>query len=153
MSALFHPYLCGRIAAEWLIKMKKFISMILALCLMVCVFSVVSSADDVSDNVFHYMGKDIVVEGEGLSATEMQRIADYIAYGDTNDDGISTHGILCIFGHNLETTYALETTHNAYGTSPKCLVKRYKVERCTRSSCDYINKELVNSYRTSECHG
>ena len=23
MSALFHPYLCGRIAAEWLIKMKK----------------------------------------------------------------------------------------------------------------------------------
>ena len=22
MSALFHPYLCGRIAAEWLINMK-----------------------------------------------------------------------------------------------------------------------------------
>ena len=23
MSALFHPYLCGRIAAEWLIKMEQ----------------------------------------------------------------------------------------------------------------------------------
>ena len=23
MSALFHPHLCGRIAAEWLIKMKE----------------------------------------------------------------------------------------------------------------------------------
>ena len=24
MSALFHPYLCGRIAAEWLIKVKEY---------------------------------------------------------------------------------------------------------------------------------
>lgn len=48
--------------------MKKITSMILALCLMVCGFSVVSSADDISDNVFHYAGKDIVIEGEGLSS-------------------------------------------------------------------------------------
>lgn len=26
MSALFHPYLCGRKAAEWLITMKNFLS-------------------------------------------------------------------------------------------------------------------------------
>ena len=32
MSALFHPYLCGRIAAEWLIKMKKhYIALILTI--------------------------------------------------------------------------------------------------------------------------
>lgn len=36
MSALFHSYLCGRIAAEWLIKMKKHTKVAFSLLLVVC---------------------------------------------------------------------------------------------------------------------
>lgn len=131
--------------------MKKIISLIMALCLTVCGFSVVSSADEMTNNVFHYADSDIVIMGNGLSAAEMRRIADYIAYGDTHDDGVSTCA-LCS-SHILETTLALQTTHNVFSTSPKCYVRQFKVECCTRSSCDYINKTLLNSWRTSECHG
>lgn len=131
--------------------MKKIISLIMALCLTVCGFSVVSSADEVTNNVFHYADSDVVILGSGLSADEMQHIADYIAYGDTHDDGISTCA-LCS-SHIIETTYALQTTHNVFSTSPKCYVRNFKVECCTRSSCDYIKKTLIDSWRTSSCHG
>lgn len=131
--------------------MRKIFSLILALNLMVCGFSIVSSAEETANNIFHYANSDIVIEGDGLSVAEMQRIADYIAYGETHDNGISTCA-LCS-SHIIETRYALQTTHNVFSTSPKCYVREFKVEYCTRSTCDYINKKLVNSYRTSECHG
>ena len=131
--------------------MKKIISLIMALCLMICGFSVVGSADEVTNNVFHYADSDIVIMVDGLSTAEMRRIADYIAYGDTHDDGISTCA-LCS-SHIIETTQAIQTTHNVFSTSPKCYVRTFRVECCTRSSCDYIKKTLIDSYRISECHG
>lgn len=133
--------------------MKKVITIIMSFCLTVCGISIGSSAADKQDNVFYYDNDtEIVVEGNDLSYEEMQAIADYVAT-DSVDDGISTRGIACIFGHKLTTSYATETQHNAYSSSPKCLVRKYKVQTCSRSSCDYINKELVDSYRTSSCHG
>lgn len=47
MSALFHSYLCGRNAAEWLIKMKnvkRFLTLVLVLVLMVSILAMPASA-------------------------------------------------------------------------------------------------------------
>lgn len=47
MSARFHPYLCGRNAAEWLIKMKnvkRFLTLVLVLVLMVSILAMTASA-------------------------------------------------------------------------------------------------------------
>lgn len=136
--------------------MKKTISYIMALCLLLSGTAIGSSATEVNGNTFYYGdNKEIVIESEDISQEKMQFIADFIA-GDnevTTENEIATCGILCIFGHNLATSSATETSHNAYSSSPKCLVNTYSVEYCTRSSCDYISKELVKSYRTSACHG
>ncbi len=35
MSALFHPYLCGRIAAEWLIYMEDLVLLVLGILLVI----------------------------------------------------------------------------------------------------------------------
>ena len=49
MSALFHPYLCGRKAAEWLINMKKVVSLLLTLVLMVGLLSTAVFAEEGAD--------------------------------------------------------------------------------------------------------
>lgn len=139
-------------------NMKKVFALMTAVCLLICGTSIGSSATDVVDSeIFYYNDKNIevVVEGNNIRHEKKQLIANYIVEEDisTDNDNVSTCGILCIFGHDLTTSHATETTHNAYTTSPKCLVKNYTVQYCNRSSCDYITKELTSSYRTAACHG
>lgn len=139
--------------------MKKALSLVLAAGLIVSSMAFGSSAyESENSNVFYYGDKEIIIEGENLSQSEMQSIADYIAGYDEHqasaDDGdVSPCGLACLFGHNIKTSYATEITHNVYTTSPKCVKKVYTVKTCTRSSCDYIEKTLDRSSRISSCHG
>lgn len=135
--------------------MKKTLSFIMALCFIFLGATIKSSAVNTNTNTFFFENnKEVYVYGEDIDQEKKQSIAHFISNVDekeTND--ISPRGILCIFGHKLATTTATEITHNAYSSSPKCLEKKYKVEYCTRSSCDYMTKELVDSIRISACHG
>lgn len=136
--------------------MKKFVSLLAAVCLTVTGATIGGSAADLNSNVFCYgHEKEVIIADTDISRDKMQLIADYVAdeLHNTSDDGISTCGIACLFGHNLKVTHATETHHNEYSTSPKCRVNEYTVTYCTRSSCDYIDKELTDSYRTGMCHG
>ena len=135
--------------------MKKLISVIAALWLLLSATAVNNSAVDLNTHTFYYgNNKEITVECENISREKMQLIADRIADIDSEmNDGISTCGISCIFGHDLSVGSATETEHNAYSSSPKCLIKKYKLTYCVRSSCDYVKKELVSSSKTSRCHG
>ena len=139
--------------------MKKIISLVSAICMMITGAAIGSSAaefEDTNINTFNYGNKEICISDENISHEKMQFIADYIAEGsfaDMHENNVSPCGLACLFGHKIETTAATETEHNAYSSSPKCLVKKYKIEYCTRSSCDYIKKELISSYRTAVCHG
>ena len=135
--------------------MKKFITLFAALCLMLTAATTGSFAADTNPNIFCYGNdKEVIIEDQSINHAKMQFIADYIADESYNtNDQVSPCGIACLFGHSLSKTTARETSHNAYSTSPKCLIKEYNVEYCTRSSCDYIEKELVRSYRTPTCHG
>lgn len=109
---------------------------------------------------FYYdNGKEITVINESLTYEEKKMIADYIAYGITPNDSLSTGEdiqtpLLCtLFGHNLTTTYVREITHNVYTESPKCVRNEYECVYCTRSSCDYIVNTLITSVRIATCHG
>ena len=129
--------------------MKKIIALVLASCLMFSAVSFATAASDDSNNVFCYGEKEITVEGTDLSYDEMKAIADYIA-GEENSDGISTHGLTCtIFGHKITESAVKEITHNVYNAAPKCVERLYSVKTCSR--CDYIEKELLSSYRI-HCH-
>ncbi len=133
-------------------NVKRRLVGLIAACTILGGATVSGSALDMSNNVFTYGDTEIVIENTDIADDKMQYIADYIA-GEVNDDGVSTCGILCIFGHDIETTQATQTTHNKYTTSPKCERSTYRVESCQRSSCDYIKKELIKTTRISACHG
>lgn len=134
--------------------MKKTVSFIMAMCLLICGCSLTGSAADAKSNVFYYKDNtvEVTVLGDDISYDKMKQIADCVA-GVEDDDGVSECGIACIFGHKLETTTSTSVTHNAYTTSPKCVKNTYSVEYCTRSSCDYSSKTLISSTRIATCHG
>lgn len=127
--------------------------------LIVSLLSIVVFASGEASYTFYYEDREITIESSYLSEDEAQMVADYLAYGITPiDDFLPVHStntpLLCIlFGHSIETSTALETIHNAYETSPKCVRNKYRVEICTRDSCDYIQTTLIDSTRTSICHG
>lgn len=137
--------------------MKKLISLAAALSLLITGATIGSSAAEsipLNVNSFYYGNKEITIDAVDISQEKMQFIADFIVDEPNNTyDEVAPCGIACLFGHKLTKTSATETSHNAYSSSPKCLVKIYNIEYCTRSSCDYIKKDLISSYRTSTCHG
>lgn len=112
-----------------------------------------------STYTFYYNDREVTIEGDYLDQDQAQIIADYIVYGIIpseslgSGDSINTPLLCILFGHSTETYAAMETVHNVYTTSPKCVVNIYRIEYCTRESCDYIQKTLTSSYRTAQCHG
>ena len=61
--------------------------------------------------------------------------------------------LCCLFGHALTASYATETVHNAYTSSPHCVKNTYLVISCGHEGCDYIEKILTSSKRITTCHG
>ena len=89
MSAIFHPYLCGRIAAEWLISMKEKIFS----CIQDCVReqSIVLRYDSIlSESIDSITFVNIVValeeefgfefEDEMLSVFVLEKVEDLVNY-------------------------------------------------------------------------
>ena len=97
---------------------------------------------------FIYGDKTIEVDSEGLTYDQAQIIADRIAY---KDEEVSTYGIFCLFGHKIETTYAIETHHNEYSTAPRCVRRTYRVDYCSRSSCSYSEATMTSEIRVACC--
>ena len=132
--------------------MKRIISLMSIICLLMCAFAMSSSAADNGSYTFIYDDREITVENPELSYEEMKAVADAVAGVETENE-VSPCGILCIFGHKISTSSVTETIHNAYTTTPKCVENIYDVESCTRTNCDYIVKTLIDSSRIATCHG
>ena len=138
--------------------MNKIIRVLVFSCVLIVLLSVFSLAASKNSYIFYYDDREITVEGNGLNREEAQIIADYIALGiipeGTIEENPTRTNILCVlFGHSIENITVLETIHNVYTTSPKCVENTYDVDHCTRSNCDYIVKTLLYSIRISTCHG
>lgn len=139
--------------------MNKVFKCIVASIIIACILSMVSFASQQATYTFYYPDREITIESTHLNEEEAQMIANNIAYGIVTSNHIGTEyeintPLMCIlFGHSIETSIARETIHNAYPTTPKCVKNTYQIDVCTRESCDYIQTTLIDSTRTSQCHG
>lgn len=139
--------------------MKRVLKLVAITFLFFNILTVFSFASGMSTYTFYYNDREITVESTYLTEDDAQKIADYIVYGimpasPIEPGNILNTPLLCIlFGHSIETSIAIETIHNVYTTSPKCVENKYSVEVCTRSSCDYFESTLIYSHRIALCHG
>lgn len=119
-------------------KMK--ILLIPFFCILFAINGFALTADD---NVYEFEAEDIVVkfeEDNDLSASQKQRIADYLVYGGISDSGAQTYAWCWLTGHDLTTHVVSVIRHKHSTLSPRCLEELYLVDTC--SKCDYIKEEL-----------
>jgi hypothetical protein len=76
---------------------------------------------------------EIIVDGVECCEKEKQIIAAL-----SGEELMSPMSILCLFGHSMATGTAIEINHRFWATSPRCRETTYRVNYCTRSSCNHI---------------
>ena len=126
----------------------KVISFMLVICMLFPVNVFASNTETENSYVFVYGERTIEIEATNISYEQAKLIADGIVYGN---NGASTYGIFCIFGHDIATTHAQEITHKEYAAAPRCVRRLYEVNYCTRSSCSYSEATLLSTIRLNCC--
>ena len=131
--------------------MKKILGLFLILSLTLCGLPFSSNA--AVEEVFEINNKtiEIIYAEDVFSSEKIEAIVRFVSDGGIENS--STYGILCIFGHKLEYSEVTTVEHYYYSTSPYCRETTYAVEACTRDSCSYMNKTVIDQSRTGYCHG
>ena len=121
-------------------KIKKLLSLILAISILSCIFLMPTNATGAES----YENIEIVIVNQNISEeTKAKAIAFYTNDGE-EQEGNTTYGLTCtLLGHKLETTVVYKITHEVRTTSPRCLKKTYNYDACTR--CDYEKSTLTSS--------
>jgi hypothetical protein len=66
-------------------------------------------------------------------------------------NGIAPASIFCLFGHSMAQTTAVEINHRFWATSPRCRQTTYRVDYCTRSSCNHLVATQLTQIRIICC--
>lgn len=131
--------------------MKRYMP-ILGLLVLVLSLSISASAGYISEYVFQYENIEILVKGE-MDYSEASYVAESLIHNANDEKSGNNRSIICtIFGHDLKTSMAIVREHNVSPTQPKCVEYQYRIINCTRSSCDYIEQELIRTTPLSSCH-
>ena len=123
----------------------KTIKILLAFALCVAC-SLSFSANTVHTSEIFYENEEttVIFSTDSLfSIDKKQIIADKLVFGhNSDDDNISTYSWCWLTGHDLisETVYVIE--HKVRTTVPRCDMKTYEVESCTK--CDYMKETLIS---------
>ena len=122
-------------------KIKNLFAILLILTLLTCTFIIPTSAKEATEN---NTSVEIIINGE-VSAETKLKIEKYFATGEPSaTNNTSTYGITCtLFGHDLKNTTVEVTTHKVRATAPRCVVKTYDYEECTR--CDHEASTLMGT--------
>lgn len=131
--------------------MKKIVSVLTAILILLTVFTAVASAADEKNTfVFEKDGNEITVEFESGKFSEEKQEAIAKRLAGIEDDSATTYGLLCnIIGHNIETETTNVITHKVFNYDPRCKKQTYYISTCTR--CDYYEEELITSGYVSCC--
>lgn len=131
--------------------MKKILALILALASVFSLATFSASAETADENNIVIVKGDVEYIFEaGVSEDHINSFIESCENDEHNCEEASTYGILCtILGHKLESSTVQTVTHNARTTAPRCLLKTYTVETCSR--CDYSTKTLKSSKYISCC--
>jgi hypothetical protein len=110
--------------------MKKVFLRSLAVFMVACMFVLTGGGFTVAkDEIF----VEIVVEGD-IAREKAQLIIATL----NGEEIISPRSILCLIGHSMAQTTAIYTEHRVWPNAPRCRRTTYRVDYCTRSSCNYI---------------
>lgn len=127
-------------------KIKKLLSLILAVAMLACAFVMPANAT----NTETHEHIEIVIENEDISDETREKIMDFYTNGGEEKEGVATYGLTCtLLGHKLETSRVNKITHKARTTAPRCLRKTYEYSTCTR--CDYEESTLISSKYIACC--
>lgn len=127
--------------------MKKVVTAVLA-CILVSMLSMMVVASD-SQTAIYYDDVDVTVCFESdtsLTDTQMQRIADIIAY---DIPVVESRAWCWLTGHDKTTQTVTAVHHKQLTYDPRCLLKVYHVTTC--ANCDYYEEVLSSQSYISCC--
>lgn len=114
--------------------MKKFFFIIVC-CICLALPSFASSADEFQYD-YEDIGKTIIFsETTRYTPEERQYIADIIASGTFDDEGIAAYSWCWLTGHDYQYEYVFAVQHKVSPDAPRCFKNTYRVETCTK--CDH----------------
>lgn len=125
--------------------MKKIISILISLCIMMIVLCVVAAAEGTGNSTYTFETDDAhyTVEFNDNNLTEQQQmhIAEKLV---GTDDMVQTYGLGCtLFGHDYKYTSANVITHKYRTSAPRCKKDMYNVTYC--EDCDYTEETLTTT--------
>jgi hypothetical protein len=111
----------------------KSVAALMIACMFVLTFGGFTAREVAVEVAINEGFTEIIVDGVDCCEKEQQIIA-LLNGGEL----MSPMSILCIFGHSMAQTTAIEINHRFWATSPRCRETRYRVDYCTRSSCNHM---------------
>lgn len=130
--------------------MKKSISILICISIIMSVLCIYASATENSIYKYEIDGYEYTVEidDSNIPAEKKQAIADNLVGAD--EYGVAPANILCdIFGHDYLYTTSVVYKHKVYTSSPRCQKLTYDVKYC--EDCDFMQQTLVNTTRVYCC--
>ncbi len=120
--------------------MKKILTVILAMIICTCACLSISAADN-NISVIETEHLEIIFDEDSVfSNDQKQKIAEFLAYGNSD---MQTYGLMCtLFGHKYTTENVQTITHCVYSSAPRCLSQNYEVSICSR--CDATEQTLIS---------
>ena len=131
-----------------MMKLKKWISLTMAVLLLFSLFLMPVQAADADDGCItvEYNGVTFIFE-EGTSEELQQRVI--MAYFGI-DSGSSTYGLTCtLFGHDLKAVSSIVVKHKVYSSAPRCERQYLVTYVCSR--CDYASATQVTDTERIYC--
>ena len=120
--------------------MKKIISLILSLCIILSLGVIPASAEEAVET----NDVTIIIHNEDISEETKEKLIAFYSDPESHNDTAATYGLTCtLFGHKLESATTTVITHKVRSTTPRCQEKIYNYEACTR--CDYENSTLLST--------
>lgn len=121
-------------------KIKKTLSLILAITMSVCIFIVPANAAETEADEH----VEIIIVNQNISEETKEKAFAFYTNGGEEKEGVATYGLTCtLLGHKTESTHVYKINHEVRTTSPRCLKKTYDYITCTR--CDYSESILLSS--------
>lgn len=127
--------------------MKKIISLLISMLIVMTALCVVASAESESNNTYTFETEDahytVTFNNDNLSEEQQKNVAEKLVFG--NDNSAQTYGLGCVlFGHDYLYTTANVVTHKVASSQPRCLEDTYDVKYC--EDCDFMEETWIDSY-------
>ena len=126
--------------------MKKLISILISMLIVMTFLCVIASAESNSNNTYTFETEDtnytVTFDGNNLSEEQQKIVAEKLVFD--NDDSTQTYGLGCtLFGHDYLYDTAYVITHKVRSSQPRCKEDTYDVKYC--EDCDFMEETLINS--------